>query len=100
MDEFWKKALKCCPGLAISGVVAVTIFPRIFESKYLDGLNESQVYGLFVSIAVLTFLLCTFIVFKWDAGERSLGGNKISINKSSVRGDVVGGNSNGRREKK
>lgn len=104
MDEFWKVALKCCPGLAISGVIAWTIFPSIIESNYLDGLSEVQVYGVFVLIACLTFALCTFIVFSAAGGKKPLGGNRIDIKKSSVGGSVVGGNvvsgnSNGSREK-
>jgi multisubunit Na+/H+ antiporter MnhB subunit len=95
MDDFWKAAIKYSPGLAISGLLAFTIFPRIVESTYLDALSEAQVYGILVLIASFTFLLCTFIVFKMTNGKKGLGGNVVNVTKSKIGGNVVGGSVTG-----
>ena len=92
MEKFWIGAMKYCGSTAVAGLVAYTVYPQIIASPHLKNLTHNELLTLMGLVVLTTFGLCLAVI---NTGiKRSTGNNSISLNRSTVHGNVRAGNNN------
>jgi len=93
MEEFWKAALKASGPVAVVGVIIWALVHFLFQKEILSLFSSEQRFVITL-VVICGLIICLFAaVLKQKQRERAqaLNKNRVIINKSKIKGDVVVG---------
>jgi hypothetical protein len=102
MSDFWHAALRTLGAGAVSAFVLKESYSTVLNPALLEGILPWQRFTLLAGIVLLTFIFCYLLLgygLKLISKSDQKKETAIKIEKSSIGGDVVGGNKTSYRER-